>query len=280
MKGTNMKLSFSTLGCPDWTFSEIFAVISDLKYDGVEIRGIADEIYAPKIGVFSDAEIENTKAKLVSAGLEIPILTSGAYLIGNNDIESSMKETKDYIDLARKLGTPYVRMMGEVTPDPVAKDIDFDAVRKNYTELCRYAFDNGVKLLLETNACFADTKVLAEFYTSVDSEGKGILWDIHHPIRYFNESPTETAANIGKYIRHVHIKDSVVGTNGKLTYMLTGYGSIPVDDCIRVLALLGYDGYLSYEWVKRWSRDLAAPGIAFYQYLDYMKGAIRAITAK
>lgn len=280
MKGKDMKLSFSTLGCPDWTFAEIFAVIKDLRYDGVEVRGIADEIYAPNIGVFADSQIKATKDKLSGAGLEIPVLTSGAYLIGNDNIEASVKETMDYIDLAAKLGTPYVRMMGEKTPDPVIKDIDLDDVRKKYTELCRYAFDNGVKLLIETNGCFADTKRLAEFYTSIDSEGKGILWDIHHPVRYFNETPTETAANIGRFVRHVHVKDSVVGTNGKLTYMLTGYGSIPVDDCIRVLNLLGYDGYLSYEWVKRWSRDLADPGIAFYQYLDYMKTAISSITGK
>ncbi len=266
-----MKLSFSTLGCPDWTFSEIFAVAADLRYNGIEIRGIADQIYAPKIGVFSDDKIESTKAKLNEAGIEIPILTSGAYLIGNDNIEESIAETKDYILLAEKLDAPYVRMMGEKTPDPVIKDIDLDDVRKNYTALANFAADHGVRLLIETNACFADTKLLSEFYTSVDSCGKGILWDIHHPVRYFNETPAETAANIGSHVRHVHVKDSVVGTNGKLTYMLTGYGSLPVEDCVKVLSLLGYDGYLSYEWVKRWSRDLADPGIAIYQYIDYMR---------
>lgn len=266
-----MKLSFSTLGCPDWTFSEIFAVASDLRYNGIEIRGIADQIYAPQIGVFAPDKIEATKEKLALAGIEIPCLTSGAYLIGNDNIDASISETKDYIILAEKLGAPYVRMMGEKTPDPIIKDIDFDAVRKNYTELANFADAHGVKLLLETNACFANTKLLSEFYTSVDSNGKGILWDIHHPVRYFDETPAETAANIGSYVRHVHIKDSVVGTNGKLTYMLTGYGSLPIEDSVKVLGLLGYDGYLSYEWVKRWSRDLADPGIAIYQYIDYMR---------
>lgn len=278
MKGNNiMKLSFSTLGCPDWTFSEIFAIASDLRYDGVEIRGIADEIYAPSIGVFAKDKIDAAKERLASGNIEIPMLTSGAYLIGNDNIEASIKETKDYIDLAAALDAPYVRMMGEKTPDPVIKDFDLDDVRRNYTALSDYAADKGVKLLIETNGCFADTKLLSEFYTSVDSLGKGILWDIHHPVRYFNETPAETAANVGRNVCHVHVKDSVVGTNGKLTYMLTGYGSIPVDDCIKVLHLLGYDGYLSYEWVKRWSRDLADPGIAFYQYLDYMRDAVAKV---
>ena len=44
-----MKLSFSTLGCPDWDFGEVFAVAADLGYDGIEIRGIAEEVYAPRV---------------------------------------------------------------------------------------------------------------------------------------------------------------------------------------------------------------------------------------
>jgi len=36
-----MKIGFSTLGCPDWTLSEILATAKDLGYNGVEIRGIA-----------------------------------------------------------------------------------------------------------------------------------------------------------------------------------------------------------------------------------------------
>ncbi len=266
-----MKLSFSTLGCPDWTFPEIFAVASDLRYDGIEIRGIADQIYAPKIGAFMGDRLDATKARLAEANIEIPILTSGAYLIGNDEIDASIAETKDYILLAEKLSAPYVRMMGEKTPDPVIDEIDLEDVRRNYTALCDFADAHGVKLLIETNGCFADTKRLSEFYTSVSSNGKGILWDLHHPVRYFNETPAETAANIGAFVRHVHVKDSVVGTNSKLTYMLTGYGTLPVEDSVKILSLCGYDGYLSYEWVKRWSRDLADPGIAIYQYIDYMR---------
>jgi fatty-acyl-CoA synthase len=52
--------------------------------------------------------------------------------------------------------------------------------------------------------------------------------------------------------------------------MLTGYGDIPVEEAVSELAAIGYDGFLSYEWVKRWSRELAEPGVAFYQYISYM----------
>ena len=49
------------------------------------------------------------------------------------------------------------------------------------------------------------------------------------------------------------------------------YGDIPVAKRSPGLGDAGLDGYLSYEWVKRWSRELAEPGVAFYQYINYMR---------
>ena len=42
-----MKLAFSTLGCPNWPWREIYAAAKDLQVDGIEIRGIENEMYAP-----------------------------------------------------------------------------------------------------------------------------------------------------------------------------------------------------------------------------------------
>ena len=35
-----MKLSFTTLGCPDWSFAKILEEAQRIGYEGVEIRGI------------------------------------------------------------------------------------------------------------------------------------------------------------------------------------------------------------------------------------------------
>lgn len=266
-----MKLAFSTLGCPDWTFGDIFSIASDLGYNGIEIRGIADEIYAPKIDVFSPANINETKNKLKGANITIPILTPGAYICGNPNIQSAEFEVKDYVLLAEKLGTKYVRILGEKDPEPAVESSDFDMVCEKYSALCDFAHEHGVSLLIETNGFLADTKKMKSLLETVNKPGMGVIWDIHHPYRFYGETPDETVNNIGKYIRHVHVKDSVKGTNGKITYMLTGYGNIPVADCIKALNSIKYDGYVSYEWVKRWSRELAEPGIAFYQYIDFMR---------
>ena len=39
-----MKLSFSTLGCPDFNWSEIYSMARDFRFDGIEVRGIGDDI--------------------------------------------------------------------------------------------------------------------------------------------------------------------------------------------------------------------------------------------
>ena len=41
-----MKLAFSTLGCPDFSWNDIYSMAKDLGFDGIEIRGLGNEIFA------------------------------------------------------------------------------------------------------------------------------------------------------------------------------------------------------------------------------------------
>ena len=68
-----MKISFSTLGCPSWSWKEIYAAAKDLGFDGIEVRGVKNQIYAPKVPEFSDPK--GTVEALRAMGLEIPLLT-------------------------------------------------------------------------------------------------------------------------------------------------------------------------------------------------------------
>lgn len=270
-----MKLSFSTLGCPDWRLNEIIATASDLGYDGIEIRGVGDEIYAPKSPEFSAKNIEPLKARLADAALEIPIFSSGAYLVDNPDPEAAEAEVKDYVFLASRMGAKYVRVMGEQTPEPVCERPDCRLLSEKIVSLCKFAAAFNVNILIETNGFLADSAILKPFIEEIDQPNLGILWDVHHTVRYFNESPAYTVQMLGSHIRHVHLKDSVRGSNGVITYLLTGYGNLPIKEAVEALKGIGYDGYLSYEWVKRWSRELAEPAVAFHQYLNYLNTLIK-----
>ena len=270
-----MKLSFSTVGCPDWTFDDICASAKDFGYDAIEIRGMGNELSATKLSIFSDFYIDATMEKLRNVGLDISMFASNA-VIGFPDIaEASKEEAFEYVDLANKAGVPFVRLM--ISPRPGVDEVDLNVAASLYNEICEYAKDKNVTPLIETNGIFAESKVLAGFIEKIPSENKGVLWDINHPCRYFGESAKQTFDNIGKYVKYLHIKDSVQSPGGKIEYRMTGYGDLPIFDIIKLLSSIGYDGVLSLEWTKRWQPDLQEPGIVFSQYVSYMRYLIGEI---
>lgn len=261
-----MKYAFSTIGCPRWDFNDIVATAKDLGYDGIEIRGIADEIYAPKIKNFSPSQIASTMEQL--KGLEISMLTSQCCVAVFGDEENIMREGCEYIQLANKLGAKYVRIL--CTNSAGLDGGDYKSAVRNYKNLCAFARDYDVTPLIETNGMFCDTKLLKKFIEEVNMDNSGILWDIHHPYRFNNEPIADTAENILQYVKYVHIKDSVVA-NGGTVYKMLGHGDIPIKDALDALEKSGYEGYITMEWVKRWMPDLEEPGIVFAHFINKIK---------
>lgn len=261
-----MKLAFSTLGCPGWSFDEIFATAKDLGLDGIEIRGLETEMFAPCAKPFREENIAQTKSRMEKAGLAFSMLTSGACL-GKDKPEEYKAEALAYIDLAAKLGVKDVRVMCTATPEPV--ETDLKQAKRLYEEICEYAGDKGVFADIETNGVLADSKELKLFMSGIN-KGAGVLWDIHHPFRYFAETPQKTYGNIGEYVRYLHVKDSVKTETGVL-YRMMGYGDVPIFDTLRLLKENGYEGFVSLEWVKRWCPELSEPGIVFAHYISYMR---------
>ncbi len=268
-----MKLAFSTLGCPGWSWDEVYAAAKDLGLDGIEIRGLADTVNAVEAKVFSDDNIENTKLKLKNGGMEISMLTSGACL-GIDDPEKYMAEARAYIDLADKLSVRAVRVMGTSLPQVIPQDIK--QTERLYRELCEYAEkkQNKVYVLLETNGVYADSSAMLKVMKNTNHPNAGVLWDIHHPYRFFGELPSVTFDRLKDYVKYVHVKDSVV-VNGQIQYRMMGYGDIPVFDTLKLLSENGYEGYVSLEWLKRWCPDLQEPGIVFAHFVSYMQYLMR-----
>lgn len=259
-----MKTCFSTLGCPEWSFTEIITFASDLGFDGIEIRGILSELFVPAIDELSPAKIAATKQRLQSLKLAIPCLTSSCNLNDENVLESA----KAYVDTASAIGAPYLRLLGDAAPAPDA-GVSMKVIIPNLADIADYAKSKGVMPLIETNGFFAKTRVLAGLIKDIGTGNVGVLWDVHHPFRYFGESPAYTLNNIGQYIKHVHIKDSVM--DGKtVRYRMLGEGNVPVKEAVKALGASGFDGFFSLEWVKRWDLSLEDPGIAFAQFKEYM----------
>ncbi len=260
-----MKYGFSTVGCPEWSWDDITTAASDLGFDGIELRGVGKEIYLPKINIFSNENISRLKSTLQRLGLSIPCLASGAFLFDSSLADAAKNEVMDYIKLAVCLNTPFIRVLGD--RDPAPGHVDEEAVEKSLKELLPLAESEGITLLIETNGVYADSLKLKQLCERINHPSLGVLWDIHHPYRYFDESVEHTYKNLSKYIKHVHVKDSVM-SDDKTIYKMIGYGDVPVAEALELLKSNGYDGFAVLEWVKRWNMNLEEPGIVLPHFLS------------
>jgi len=267
-----MKICFSTLGCPDWSWEEILAAAKDLGYDGIELRGLGNEIYVPKAKPFLPENIQTSKRQLLDKGLEISCITSSCYL-HEKDAESYIQEGMEYIDLAEQLNAPFVRVLGDSEPSPKAP-VDVKQVIRMLKVLGDYASQKGVMVLLETNGVFANSSVMIKTMEEVQHPYVGVLWDVHHPYRFMGESVFLTYNRLKRYIRHVHVKDSLM-EKGRVRYCLIGQGDIPIKEAIDLLLQDDYKGYISLEWLKRWYYDLEEPGIVFSHFIHAIRGMLK-----
>lgn len=260
-----MKISFSTLGCPGYKWADITATAKDLGYDGIEVRGILNELYVPHSAEF-DKDLKRTLSELRRLSLSVPCLTSGSVLGISSDKERI--QAIEYIDTAARAGVPYVRVLGDRAPSPGKSVVD-EQVAAELRSLGEYAANKGVTCLIETNGVFSDSLRLLSLLSNM-SRGVGVLWDVHHPFCYMGEPPALTYSILKDHIRHVHIKDSV-SVGGKIRYKMLGEGSVPLKEALSLLKNGGYGGFVSLEWVKRWYNDLEEPGIVFSQAINYIR---------
>ncbi|HYH01802.1 MAG TPA: TIM barrel protein, partial [Bacillota bacterium] len=183
-----MKIAFSTLGCPDFSWSDIYSMAKDLGFDGIEIRGLGNEIFAVKAQPFTAEQLPHTVKKMAELRLEVPCLSSGCCLKFPERAEQNYHEIVEYITLAAQLGTPYIRVLADLEPQP-GGEVDDEVVLAALMRLVPVAEANGVTLLIETNGVYSDTARLCKLLDHVPSDAVAALWDAHHPYRYAGETP-------------------------------------------------------------------------------------------
>ncbi|AEM74203.1 sugar phosphate isomerase/epimerase family protein [Caldicellulosiruptor acetigenus] len=268
-----MKISFSTVGCPNFTWDEILAAAKDFGYDGIELRGLGDELEVYKAEPFSPENLPSTKKRLKELNLEISCLATSCYIFDKSYQENTLESAKAHLELAKNLSCKYIRVLGDrwITP---GEDVNREFVKDMLCNLCDMAKEYGVDVLIETNGVWAESKRLADLLEKVPYKNVGVVWDIHHPFRFFNEDVEKTFSNLKEYIKHVHVKDSKI-ENGKLVFKMIGEGDVPIEKAINLLLRQGYSGYISFEWVKRWFSDLEEPGIVFLEFIDKIKKIVK-----
>jgi sugar phosphate isomerase/epimerase len=261
-------LSFSTLGCPDWSFHQIVDFAVDHAYSGIEIRGIQREMDLTKCAVFSTAQSRaNTVSLMKEKGLRFVGLGSSATLhfAEGAERQKNMDEARRFIDLAQQINCPYVRVFPNNLPKDRDRNETLDTITQSLLELGNYAKGSDVTVLMETHGDVVNSSDLVKIMRLADHPHTGLVWDITNMWSVTQESPAQVYQKLKKYIRHTHIKDGKL-VNGKLIYTLMGRGEVPIAEAIKLLIKGGYKGFYSFEWEKLWHPEIPEPEIALADY--------------
>ena len=112
---------------------------------------------------------------------------------------------------------------------------------------------------------------MKDVLTRANSKYVALFWDAHHTFVEGHEQPEHTVAELGSWIRHTHLKDSVSDGTGR-KYVLTGKGDVPIERQVLALRRIGYKGYYCFEWEKVWHPDILEPEVAFPDYVRVVSG--------
>jgi sugar phosphate isomerase/epimerase len=265
-----LPISFSTLGCPSWPWRTIVDVAVREGYAAVELRGLEGELDLTKRPEFTSG-IAATVADLRARHLRVACLGSSAELHVREPAERArqMDEGRRFIDLAARLQAPYVRVFGDKYLPDEPKTALVERVAAGLRDLAAHAKGSGVEVIIESHGEVTDSATLKAILTA-SGPGTALLWDAHHTVVASKEAPADTYRALGQWVRHTHLKDSRP-EGDTVRYVLTGTGTVPVREIVKVLAAGGYKGYYSFEWEKKWHPEIDDPQVAIPHYAKVMR---------
>ena len=262
-----MRLAFSTKGWHDATWEDFLTAAQDLGFEGIEIHNLYAKAMQKK-GAPADSQAAAAVYRaLYDKHLSVPCINVAGDLCDKDQQQAVFEEIDTCISAAKRLHTPYVRLH---TVYNTEDRFDEALVREALAYALPKAEQNDVILLIETMGAYANTALLRELLDGYAHDKLAALWDFHFPYRMNGETAQTTVTNLGAYIRHVHIKDSLVQADGTLSYQLIGEGDLPVDQLMKALDSVDYDGFVSLEWDPRWLPELMDMTVIFAHFSGFM----------
>ncbi|MFK4802434.1 sugar phosphate isomerase/epimerase family protein [Streptomyces sp. MPA0124] len=245
-----MKLAFSTLGVPGLPLSDVLGLATAHGYHGVELRAHPEEPVHPGLGPDERAAVA---AQFKAAGVEVLAVAGYARIAAPGDDEAVLAEMRGLLDLARDLGAPYIRVFPGAGTEQSAEEADAVAARRLGTA-AEYAAGLGVRILLETHDSHRTGADAMRVLGLVGHRQAGALWDVMHTW-LGGEQPSESYAALSPHLGYVQVKD--IASAEDTTPLALGAGVLPLTEVVDVLSRHGWDGWLCWEYEKRWYESAA-----------------------
>ena len=279
-----MKLSFMTLGCPEWDLDAICRHGRANGFDAVDFRGYLDALDVTRLPAFS-TDAEATRRRLADAGLAVSGVSSSISVCDGSKRQANLDEARRTIDTARGLGAAHVRVFGNGDVPGIGHDAAAAIGLETMNEILGLEGATELKWVFETHDHWVRGADCARLLDGIPLPAFGALWDMGHTARVGGESPEETFHHLRGRVYYTHVKDAVhepehpQAMKDGWRYVPPGTGELPLAESIALLAANGYDGYLVFEHEKRWHPELPEPEQALPAFAQWARQTLAEVAA-
>lgn len=267
-----MKLSFSTLACPDWKLPEIISIASAAGYDGIELRFVQNEDSLWKLPVFQGSALATTKRTLSDHGLSISCVDTSCRFHFPDAAERQrwLDEGERMANLAAALGAPGIRVFGDTIQPGADRASTRSWIADSLRVLAEKAASSGVEVWLETHGDFAASSDTAAILAQASHSSVAVIWDPANCFLESHEPPAQGAETLGACIHHVHIKD-LLHSEGHWKLVPCGEGNFPLAEVQAALCQFHYSRFVSFEWEKKWHPEIADATTALPHFTHWFR---------
>lgn len=271
-----MKIVGHTMGTPEATLLEAIDLFAELGLDGIEI--ICADDYSCGLHLESaQSDLHSIRRRAADAGLIIAGLAPYTKDMNHPDAlarESAIADLKRAVDIAAALGCRAVRVFGGGEAPPGEQGIALGWLAESLREVGEYAETAGVQLNVENHmdTMATSAEMTMAIVRAVDMSNVGVLYDQAN-LAFMNSEVYEMAIALqSPRIQHVHVKDFYWDGTRRVAAVL-GQGIIPWAQIVGALIDLGYEGFYSLEYERRWFPDqLPPPAVGMKQCLNFLRG--------
>lgn len=209
-----------------------------------------------------DATFEDAAKKLENSGITVTCFGSaignGKDPLNSADVEYCFAALERAIPRMKRLGTKYIRGMAFVYHTELSREENEKLIFPLMRKIVSYCEENDIVYLCENCGGYAVSSYdsILKLKKELNSKSFAFVYDTGNVVGANNisydgsieaQDPLKYYSIVKEHIDYVHIKDQIIGADGKPIRTYPGEGNGEVVKILTDLILSGYDGNIAIE---------------------------------
>jgi sugar phosphate isomerase/epimerase len=272
----SLRFGYVSNGLSDHRLEHALELLADNGYAGVALT--LDHIHFDPLAPRLRARAARLRSELEELGLDCVVETGARFILDprrkhfptlvSDGRQKRVDLLRTAVDVAYELGAPVVSMWSGSLADGEDRERAWELLVDGTQRVVEHAEDSGVTLAFEPEPGML-VEALADYEDLQERlgypAGLGLTLDIGHIICLEPMSVTECVRRGAPTLVHVHIEDMRRGVHEHLMF---GEGELDLDEALRVLTEIEYDGLVAVE--------LSRHSHAAHEMVPAAKAALRA----